>query len=226
MKKFMITMFFGLALSSCGVYLPQSSDIPLINKKNDLRIDAGVSSAGTAGTATVSYGISNNIVIQGYGNIGTNDKYFFQGAVGYYKNLNNRNVMEIYGGYGSGYGYSKHHDILTKYSGDYQTYFTQFNFGKLGNETSIWDVGLSIKPGLFHANLVKETHLLDGTEIILSEPFVGNSFFVEPSFFARIGDEHLKLSIKLGGLYIHTMNEGKYLPHFPINLGVGLNYRL
>jgi len=225
MYKFLAPLIFSLLLNSCGIYLPQSSDIPLINKKNDLRIDAGVSSAGTAGTATVSYGISSNVAIQGHGTMGTNDRYFFHGALGYYKNLKNRNVVEIYGGFGNGYGYSSNHDTQTDLSGNYQTYFTQFNYGKLGGKASIWDIGISIKPGLLHTNLVEETLLTDGSGSLFSVPLTGNSFFIEPSFFTRVGGEHLKLSIKLGGLYIRNL-EGHNLPYFPINLGAGLNFRL
>ena len=97
--------------------------------------------------------------------------------------------------------------------------------GKLGGKTSIWDFGVSLKPGLLHTNLVEETLLLDGSGSVISEPLTGNSFFVEPSIFTRVGGEHLKLSIKLGGLYIRN-SEGQHLPYFPINLGVGLNFRL
>lgn len=225
MYKFLISIFIGFILNSCGVYLPQSTDIPLINKKHDLRIDAGVSSVGTAGMATVSYGISSKVAIQGYGTFGTNDRYFYHGALGYYKNLKKRNIIEIYGGFGNGYGYSSNHDTHTDLSGNYQTYFTQINFGKLGEKVSIWDVGFSIKPGLLHANFMEETQLLDGSGGVITKSINGNSFFIEPSIFARVGGEHLKLSIKLGGLYIKKSNN-QYLPYFPINMGVGLNYRL
>ena len=225
MYKFLILLFLSLILNSCGVYLPQSSDIPLINKKNDLRIDAGVSTIGTAGTATVSYGVSNNLAVQGYGTIHTNDRYFFHGALGYYKNLKNRNVMEIYGGFGKGYGFSNNHDTQTDISGNYQTYFAQFNFGKIGGKTSLWDFGISMKPGLLHSNLVQETLLLDGSGSVISTPMTGNNFFVEPSLFTRVGGEHVKLSIKLGGLYVRN-SENRHFPYFLINLGVGLNFRL
>jgi len=224
MKDIFLPLAIILLLTNCGVYLPQSADIPLINKKNDLRIDAGVSNGFKSGAATISYGLTKDIAVQIYGTIGSNKSFMYHGAVGYFKKLDNQKVVEVYAGFGNGYGSSRNHDTMTEISGRFQTYFAQLNYGKLGGKSGIWDLGFGFKPGIIHAKLTKKTILIDGSS--LTEAVVSNSFFLEPSLFARIGGEHLKISVKLGGLYVHNLGESHYLPSFPLNLGLGLNFRL
>jgi hypothetical protein len=44
MKRYFISGFLIIIMiSGCAIYHPQTTDIPLISEKNDLRIDAGVS---------------------------------------------------------------------------------------------------------------------------------------------------------------------------------------
>ena len=100
-----ITLGFLLSLmmTSCIVYHTQTTDVPLISKKNDLRVDAGVSIVPSL-HATISYGLTDKIAIQGFGSIGTGDRYYFQAATGLYKDKGNSRVLELYGGFGYGYG--------------------------------------------------------------------------------------------------------------------------
>jgi len=69
----------GFIVTSCVVYHPQTTDIPLINKKNDLRIDAGISLIPSA-HATISYGLTRSIAVQSFGSFGSDEKYYFQGS--------------------------------------------------------------------------------------------------------------------------------------------------
>jgi hypothetical protein len=81
---------------------PQLVDVPLINKKGDLRANAGVSPLQIH--TTVSYGVTDQIAIQTYGGFSGEGRYFAQQSVGYYKELGNKKIMEIYSGFGFGYG--------------------------------------------------------------------------------------------------------------------------
>jgi len=56
----------------------------LISKKNDLRVDAGVSIVPSL-HATISYGLTDKIAIQGFGSIGTGDRYYFQAQLDFTK---------------------------------------------------------------------------------------------------------------------------------------------
>jgi hypothetical protein len=49
-------------MSSCIVYQTQTTDIPLISEKHDLRVDAGVSIVPSV-HATISYGLTDKIGI-------------------------------------------------------------------------------------------------------------------------------------------------------------------
>ncbi|MDY0161541.1 MAG: hypothetical protein RBR64_09375, partial [Bacteroidales bacterium] len=64
-----------LMMSSCIVYHPMPIDIPLISEKNDFRVDAGISIVPSA-NATVSYGLTDKIAIQGFGSVGADDRYY------------------------------------------------------------------------------------------------------------------------------------------------------
>jgi len=213
-------------MTSCGVYSPQTIDIPLINKKKDLRIDAGISIKEFA-YATVSYGLTDKIALQTFYNKSANDRYFVQGAVGYFKDLGNRNVIELYSGFG--YGYTNYYvdPIPASLKGYYQLYFTQFNLGKIGCQFANADLGFGIKAGYLHSNLTDFNYFTrysgnNGPYETLSD----NSFLLEPNVFLRIGGEKLKFSLKLGSCWHYQFtHKDKHLPINEINLGLGLNYR-
>lgn len=83
-------------MTGSAVYQPQAVDIPLINKKNDLRIDAGISNL-TSANATISYGLTDKVAVQTFGSYQSGERYYFQGAIGLYKKQNIQQVMEWYG---------------------------------------------------------------------------------------------------------------------------------
>jgi len=154
-----------------------------------------------------------------YGSSEFNKRYYYQGAIGYYKKLKNEHVLEVYGGVGAGYGSYSQHDSFLDTSGDYQVYFTQVNYGKLGNESSPWDFGFGLKTGLFHSNLFMD---YDGNAPTDDYYKMVNDLILEPTVFTRVGDEHLKFGIKLGFLMI-PKGLGSY---FPFNAAFTVNYRL
>ncbi len=98
------------------------TDIPLINKKNDLRIDGGVSLIPSLYT-TVSYGLTDKIAVQGFANIGMTE--YLQGAIGRYQNFGKGGVFEWYGGLGYGKADAQNNANPGNLYGDYQLYFTQ-----------------------------------------------------------------------------------------------------
>ncbi len=215
-----------LIMPSCIVYHPQTTDIPLINEKNDLRIDAGISFIPSA-HATISYGLTDKIAVQTFGSIGSDDRYFFQGAVGFFKDLGNQKVMELYSGFGYGYGSAYNDANPGDLYGDYQLYFVQFNYGKIDCKFANMDYGFGIKMGYLHSNLIDRNYYSFYSENGPFVTFKDNSFLIEPNVFIRLGGERLKFNLKLGGCWIYKFtNTDKHLPYSFINLGVGLNYRL
>ena len=140
----LIGLLLVLLMQGCVVYRTQTADIPLISSKNEIKIDGGVSLAPSA-NMTVSYGLTNKIAVQAFGSHTSSTDNYYQGAAGIYKNLNKNNVLELYAGVGSGHASAYKDATGGHLRGNYQTYFTQFNFGKIKNKTSHVEYGFAIK---------------------------------------------------------------------------------
>ena len=219
-------IIFNLLFSGCIVYQPQMVDIPLISKKNDLRVDAGVSLLPSA-NATISYGITDKIAIQGFGSISPDDRYYFQAATGLYKNKGNNRVLELYSGFGYGYGNAYKDANPGNLIGDYQLYFGQVNYGKIASESSNFEIGFGLKGGYLHSNLTDENYYDLISETGPFKTYRDESLLIEPIGFIRVGGKRLRFSVKLGGTLIYKFtNTDKNLPYSYLNLGLGLNYRL
>jgi hypothetical protein len=214
-----------LIMTSCIVYHPQAIDIPLISEKNDLRIDAGISIVPSA-HATVSYGLTDKIALQAFGSLGSDERYYFQGAAGIFRKYDNQKVIELYGGFGYGYGSAYRDANPGDLYGDYQQYFLQVNYGKIDCKFANMDYGFGIKAGLLHSNLTDYNYYDFYSETGPFTTYVDNSLLIEPNMFLRLGGENLKFNIKLGSCWINKFTHtDQGLPYSFINLGLGLNYR-
>ena len=226
MKNLLIGLLISMIITSCCVYHPQTVDIPLIKHKHDLRIDAGISIIPTA-NATISYGLTNKIAIQGFGTIENEDGYYLQIAPGLYKNFKNQTIGELYAGFGFGYGDAHRDATFGNLFGNYQIYFVQFNFGRHDSKFLKMDYGVGLKTGFFHSNLTDQNYYRWYSE---NGPFASydeKSILVEPLAFARFGGEKIKFSIKVGICRIFKItNTDKYIPTQILNVGLGLNYSL
>ncbi len=223
-------LFFGffttLIMSSCIVYHPMTADVPLISKRNDLRVDAGISIVPSV-NATVSYGLTDKIAIQGFGSVGADDRYYFQAATGFYKNKGNNRIFEIYGGFGYGYGNVYRDANPGNLFGDYQLYFGQANFGKIASNSSNFEAGFGLKAGYLHSNLTDKNYYTWISETGPFKTYHDESVLFEPVGFIRFGGNKLKINIKLGGALIYKFtNTDRDFPYSYLNLGLGLNYRL
>jgi hypothetical protein len=220
-----------LAMSGCGVYNPQTTDIPLISEKNDLRVDAGISFVPSV-HSTISYGLTDKIAIQGFGSIGTSDngnpknRYYVQAATGLYKNSGNNKILELYGGFGYGYGDCYNDSHPGNIFGNYQLYFAQFNYGTIASDVSNFEIGFGIKAGYLHSDLTDKNYYDWISETGPFTTYHDNSILFEPVGFIRMGGEQLKFSIKLGGTLIYKFtNSDKFIPYNNFNLGLGINCR-
>lgn len=211
-------------MSGCAYY-PQAVDIPLISEKNDLRIDAGISSAVEA-HATVSYGLTDKLAVQAFGRYGNDpDEFYLQAATGLYKQYVNGWITEYYGGLGAG----KNFHIRRKSggpsaTGNYEMLFLQMNAGKRDIKFANLDFGLSLKTGLLNAHVFDHGYWIDK----YYEP--GNSYndlhlVIEPTAVIRLGGKRLKFNIKGGLSYVPFNHKADFkLPYGWWNIGIGLNY--
>lgn len=222
MKLLLIPALIVLAMimKSCVIYSPQTADIPLIHKKKDFRFDGGISLLIPSLNTTLSYGLTNKLAAQLYGNLGPDKEYCYHGALGYYKNLQHNILIEAYGGAGYGYGYYFAHASGESLDGNYLLPFTQLNIGKLASESSNLEFGMGIKTGFLHAGLTENT--FDGTD----PSYKYNGFLVEPTVFLRPGGKKAKANFKVSGCWIGAFsNKEQFFPYSTINFGISLNLR-
>ncbi len=225
--KFIILIVVTSSLSGCFVYTPQLVDVPLIEKKHDIRLDGGVSSMLSAhGTAT--YGLSNKFAVQVAGNREPDYKYYCQAAGGYYKKFSEHGVFEVYTGFGFGYGNAYNFDTEDSLflRGYYQVYFAQFNIGKVHCDFANTDFGFSLKGGLLNSYLYAHNYYVldDGTRELNSFN-VDNSLLIEPTAFVRFGGQKLKFRIIAGACLLDKLTNkerGIYYNNFNVGLGVSL----
>jgi hypothetical protein len=226
--KFRIVLFgfpIAMMMAGCIVYHPQTTDIPLICEKRDLRVDAGISLIPSVHT-TVSYGLTDKIAIQGYASIGSDNRFYLQTAAGLYNSKGNNRILEVYSGFGYGFGDAYIDANPGNLTGNYQLYFGQLNYGKISGVKSKFEMGFGIKTGYLHSNLADRNYYFPPS---LTGPYIyrDESILFEPAGFIRIGGDHLKFSVKLGSALIYKFTHtDKHLPYSHFNLGLGVNYRL
>jgi hypothetical protein len=238
--KFYIIAIFLLLLNSCVILTetqtvprayPQPVDIPLINEKNQMKVNAGVSAAAGIGfNGTVSYGLTDKIAVQAHGNYeAIMGVYNISGATGLFKPFGKNNVFEWYGGY----GYGNETNKLNKYNNlpeknSYTTHlaYTQFNIGQINR---IFEYGASVRVGYLHASTKWGHQSFDKVN------YSHGGLIVEPSAFFCVGTKNLKF-----GLHYHFLlgnfpdmvitddkgerYENKYLLPYSIRLNV--SYRI
>jgi hypothetical protein len=222
-----------ILLIGCAVYHPQTTDIPLIDHKGELRIDVGASLIPSV-HSTFSYGLTNKIALQAFGSIGAEDRYYLQLSPGLYKCVNNKRVIELYSGFGMGHANTIKNPLANmpeaveqSLYGNYQLYFVQFNWGKNTNESRKLDWGLGIKTGFFHSTLTDMNYYSIYSE---TGPFSINketSILLEPVFCFRIGNEKVKFTYKLALTKILKLNHpDNYIPAPILNMSLGVNFKL
>jgi len=226
MKKhvFITESMICLFLTACCVYQPQPTDIPLIRHKNDIRVDAGISTMPGIHT-TVSYGLTKKLAVQAFGSLGSDKGKYFQIAPGIYKAYENRRILELYGGFGAGYGDAYKDANPGHLYGSYQLYFMQGNVGKYSNKSGHFECGIGIKTGILHTILTDHNYYNSGTE---TGPFTQskeNSILIEPMAFLRVGGEKVKFSFKIGGCKIFKLTHpDMYIPTSNLNIGLGISF--
>jgi hypothetical protein len=219
--------------SGCAIYHPQTTDIPLIDHKGELRIDLGTSVIPSV-HSSFSYGLTNKIAIQAFGSVGVESRYYFQFAPGLYKSFNNKKVIELYSGVGLGYANTTK-DPLTNMPevikqslfGNYQLYFVQFNWGKNAYNLKKLDWGLGLKTGLFHSNLTDMNYYSISSEVGPFPLNKENSILLEPVFVFRIGREKAKFTYKFALTKILKLHHPEnYIPSPVLNMSLGINFKL
>jgi len=210
---------------------PHVTDIPLIKKKGDLRVDVGLSifvpdtlmnndESNMEGTinvpsvqGSISYGISNMLALQMSANVSLETMYYLQTALGLFKGFENKMVMEFYGGFG--YGSSIIGGWL-KTNTHYNHPYIQFNIGQVDLGARHIDYGLGMKAGYIYANILTDAH----TYTFLND----RSLVMEPCIFFRFGRKKAKFNIKANYLWTNCAVVDEYYRFTPFKLTMGINF--
>ncbi|MDR2907620.1 MAG: hypothetical protein LBU91_06500 [Bacteroidales bacterium] len=227
-------LLIGFMTTSCNsTYFPRLTSIPLIKEKGDTRIEGGATIIVPSIQASVSHGITDKIAIQVAGSVvpyvyynsvgisdnsvGVSDNYL-HGAVGYYKKINERNVVELYGGFAYGHGDYNGRVTGNYQDGNYQMYFTQFNFGNIKKKPDNMELGLGLKLGYLHTNM----------NISIDDLFHGfqhqKGVVLEPTGFIRFGGPKWRFHAALGFGMWYPISDAYEIHQRPVNLGLGVSY--
>jgi len=209
--------------TSCAYY-PRLTGIPLIKEKGDTRIEGGLTFMPPNFQASVSHGATDNIAIQVAGTANY-EGYYGHVAIGHYNNIEDRMVMEFYGGFG--YGYSDAYKSSTggRLNGNFQNYFAQFNFGNIERNKANLEYGLGVKLGYWASKMTDNNYFVFHEQNKPLPVHNLNGIFAEPTVFMRLGGPKLKFHAALGGCWwFQLTNTDKELPWWPINIGIGFSY--
>lgn len=192
MKKgtliFQLTLIF--TLNSCFFYNSQFTPPVLIESKNDVQLNAGNWYNGVipGGYGSLTYGVSNNIYIQGYTIFeGNNLPKYYEASAAWYMPVNNVLRMGIHAGYfhkkvktHSIFNFTESQDIFT---GSVQCPF--INLQSIFTwENTIMAVGSKI--GYYQSNIMKKNNEnieFGETSPSYSEKIKNNALLIEPTIY-------------------------------------------
>jgi len=237
LRKKSLLYFFSLLVASCSpiYYAPNAHNVPLFKEKNELKLSGHYSLGEDVKSVELqtAYSLDTLFAIQlnGMRTI-DNEKAFgsyVELALGYYKNLPQNWVFEIYAGFGSG-------RVNWQYGDSYSNNFglanpsSSMNFNKIYMQPSIGysgsslDFAFSYRIGILSYNSIVLNDIPDGNNYdiyILN----GSHLMSEPAVTLRFGEELVKLQVQLG--YSKDLQN----PAFKYNqdnwnLNIGLRFNL
>lgn len=225
MKKSLTIFLLPLLMSSCIVYTPQLSSIPLMTHKGEMQTSAALQidpMAQLQGNLDIAYAPTDHIAVQAFGSIG-GGSHAIQGKVGYYLPMRYHTVFEGYigGGYGS-HRYLGDTDTTGQYQHRFNSantpLFMQINYGFANLTWANIDVALGMKGGLL-------SYESSETRNNVTEQAQGTYGLVEPQFVLRLGPQNAKLQFQVGYCHIFVPAGEPVLNYVPISCSFGLNFQ-
>ena len=232
-KRLTIIAFAMSLFSSCVVYHPHNTDIPLLREQGDLHLDGSLSMsapllAAPAINATVSYAPVNMLGLQAAASFTEVGTYHVQTAAGAFF-PHGLSVLECYVGYA--YGAFKHDTVSNllnetyRTEGHYNLIFSQINFGWTGLDDDCIDVGMGLKFGLLTPTFDKYQLADDGTETPVIR-YDTPSFLIQPQLMFRFGWPKFKFSFNVAYAALSDWpTEDNYFNYDRFSAGFGVHYK-
>ncbi|MEZ4842973.1 MAG: hypothetical protein R3A43_01840 [Bacteroidia bacterium] len=224
---FTLVIFILLVAEGCYIYQPMTADVPLISRKNDSRLNIGVSIPPFL-QVSYAHGLSNQIALHAHGCIIDREVNYSQFAVGYYKVKDTSSVFEFYTGFGVGQGEASRFrllDISSTARGNYQLIYEQLNYGITKNNRR-FESGFSLKAGYMTSTVYDRSFYKPVNPNIPLKIYHNQCILVEPMAFIKFGGKHLKFSFTYGITSLVKLPESeKVIPYCPAAFSMSVNYR-
>ncbi|MBQ3950840.1 MAG: hypothetical protein II661_10230 [Bacteroidales bacterium] len=228
-----LPLFAALLLTSCVVYHPHNTDIPLLREQGDLHVDGSISLsaplfAAPAINANVAYAPLNMLGVQASASFTDPGIYHLQAAAGTYFPFG-MSVLECYVGYGYG---TTHQDTVSnlinntyRTEGHYSLVFSQINFGWTGLDDDCIDLGFGIKCGLMTPQFDKYEVFSDGTETLVVR-HDAPTFVFQPQMVFRFGWPNFKFSFNFAFAALSGWpTDDNYFNYDRFSAGFGIHYK-
>ncbi len=222
--------FFFLTFTACKVsYIPSMHNVPSLKQKNDVQLSASLSNFQGAYAVTDNVGLILDAQISGFGkSSGTDVTYtkrrqFIEGGAGYFKQMDDNNIFQCFGG--AGYGIVSFDNVYSSYTEHYKASATKiFIQPSFGYSDKNFDVAFAVKAmsmkffGVDTTNYSVYSLKSDDLYNIDKHPYI----FLEPSLTARAGSENAKVFLQL--LYSNKMN-AEPIRYYSLNFYLGISFR-
>ena len=210
-------------LTACtpNIYIPNATNIPLPNNKNELKVGGGYSEAGYYFEG--SYALDSHIVIMADGagqytpdtNGAFSQNIFGEIGGGYYSHIGKYGRFEFIGAYGMG-NVAANQFLIPFYLGGSKSlrrYIVNNNYnritlqGDIAFSSKYAELGLSAKlsylnmPGVYYHKQDLDTKsyaVLDDSSLNISQ----NEFFFEPCYFINLGIKNVKIHLCVGWSFL------------------------
>lgn len=240
MKRSILVLVIATFVSSCShnYYVSNSLNVPLLTTKNEVHASASLGlnfDEELSGEIQAAYAITDNIAVSAaglYHESGTkssNTNYtqhkYFEGAVGYYKPINDFFLWEIYAGYGHNNQYHEYYDYdnpetpqLRNADLSFNKIFIQPN---IGLSFRAFDIAFSTR--LSHVGYYDITNNAVGVYATDVSDIMNNSssFLFEPALTVRAGWKYVKAQLQFSRSY--TLSNTYLNTTGVISLGVNIS---
>lgn len=226
MKKVTFLLVSAILFASCEVYRPALSNIPILEQKGDVEIEAGLNFPVSA-DLSAAYAITDHIAVQAYGeyDLADADKVGLASgrlALGYYTPWSGHMYVGVYAGGSLGVTNQQNHfeDYELYTHSDFHTLFVQADWGIRPVSWFDFAVRLAVGNMGYSPSQAKVYHDTDQRVSSEGDPFSG--WMWEPSVRLGFGSRNFKFNIKGGLSIIPQCNDF----HEPYMIGFGISYRM
>jgi hypothetical protein len=238
------TLLLAVLLCSCThyYYVPNIQNVPLLREKDEFHFSGSYAEGDESRCfeAQTAYSVSKNIglmanYMHAWGGEVSDNNYgrghYIEGAIGYFKPIEDYGVFEIYGGFGSS---KQHHEITsptydpiagithTIYNGNTDVSFTKlFIQPSFGVTFNFIDLAVSTRFYSVSYNKIKNHIVGNSDEYNFPTNLSGKShLFLEPAVTARLGWKNLKFQSQLS--YAWYLSNSSFWFHEEWHFSVGL----